>query len=281
LNEAVKAGVDLNSECGTREGIRGLLLNTLIKRHQLNHLEVLLRQPNIELENVNLGQNPLVVAALELSPGGIELLLEAKANPSPINEKLERPPLHAAIYRKNFECVELLLHAKANPNVLSSLGHTALTCVASYDIRMLNILLKHGADPCISASGGTHPLCISASGGTHPLEYAIIEAIFDVPFRPQAVAVISRLAVFDLGLKAVSLQLTNTTSIGRFLTRLVQSPRVLLCGSRVHSDKYIRQIKRIHGAMETRIITLVMKYLTRAVGVKALAEYIFSFTRQK
>ena len=121
----------------------------------------------------------------------VKLLLEGGADPNKIGD-LGNAPLHEASMKWNIEVAKLLLKAGANPNICNTVhGHTPLHSTLDYHLslhrvaqvpsqreskvmKMVEVLLKAGADPCIPDKAGKSALDLFMKKGPN----GVIELIF-------------------------------------------------------------------------------------------------------
>ena len=130
--------------------------------------------------NISFITNHPLYAAVEWARGKhhisvVKLLLEAGADPNKIGDH-GNAPLHEASIKWNIEVAQLLLKAGANPNIRNTIrGHTPLHSTLDYltpqqrvaqvslereskVMKMVEVLLKAGADPCIPDNAGISAL---------------------------------------------------------------------------------------------------------------------------
>ena len=75
------------------------------------------------------------------------------------------------------EAIEALIKAGANVNAKSKTKRTPLICaVNSYNLKAIEILLKHGADPTIYDSNGKTPYALALVNGYAPIVKAFENA---------------------------------------------------------------------------------------------------------
>lgn len=97
----------------------------------------------------------------------IELLLKFGASPRKINSRGENA-LTLACMQENFNICERLIVAKGDVNYVDSQNRTPLLKAARYNSgsEVLQLLLKHGANPDVADQDGNTPLHFAAIRGT-------------------------------------------------------------------------------------------------------------------
>jgi ankyrin repeat protein len=105
------------------------------------------------------GQTPLFLAAYYGTSGIIETLLSKNADPS-IKDLNGLLPLHIAALSGNLEKLTTLLTPQADINARDVSGNTPLYLALDYTPRekIIAVLLQHGADVSLTASGGKSAL---------------------------------------------------------------------------------------------------------------------------
>lgn len=107
------------------------------------------------------GFSPLGLAAFFGRPEVLKLLLNEGADPNaPSRNAMKVTPLHSAAANRepalSLRMVETLLRAGANPNVQQHGGWTPLQQAAAHGhAGMVELLLSHGADPAMKSDDGS------------------------------------------------------------------------------------------------------------------------------
>jgi hypothetical protein len=103
----------------------------------------------------------------------VQLLLQRGANPNLAGEGL---PVVDAADRADPRILEAILKAGANPNAMSPNGNTAL-CRASYNGHKQNVqlLLDHGANPELANRDGKIAMEIAANRGHEEIVMMLLE----------------------------------------------------------------------------------------------------------
>lgn len=97
----------------------------------------------------------LCIAARNECFDKVKWLLENGADINAVSKDRGYTPVMDAVWRKNFEITEYLIEAGADLNVISSDGQPILVlAVGNGDYKIVDLLLKNGADPDIQDSMG-------------------------------------------------------------------------------------------------------------------------------
>ena len=148
------ASLDIDQEAFAREQAENFVATAINAKEvyavhhcaNLASLQLLAQQPSISWNMEDgAGYWPLKTFAEHGDAAIVEWLLRHGAEPN--FTSTGDTALHAAVSRGHLECARLLLHAGANPNQQDVDGCVPLYGVASDE--MLDLLLAHGADPCI------------------------------------------------------------------------------------------------------------------------------------
>ncbi len=160
----------------------------------------------------NFGHTPLHTAAESDKPGAISLLIKHGADINALDEK-QRTPLHEAVAICNLEGTQLLITHGADVNIKDELGHTPLHSIDKYSAladkrdnlhaqlsahtntpnespaqqnipsmieKIIQLLIKHGADANTNSLYIGTPLHCAASRGNYILAQALINNGADV-----------------------------------------------------------------------------------------------------
>ena len=148
------ASLGIDREVLAKEQVESLIAASISAKevHAVHHcanlaaLQLLAQQPSISW-NIEDGTGywPLKTFAENGDTAIVAWLLRHDADPN--FTSTGDTALHAAVSRSHLECARLLLHAGANPNQQDVDGCVPMYRVASDE--MLDLLLAHGADPCI------------------------------------------------------------------------------------------------------------------------------------
>ena len=117
------------------------------------------------------GFSPLGLAAFFGRPEVLKLLLNEGADPnSPSRNAMRVTPLHSAAANREPELslrmVEVLLRSGADPNVRQHGGWTPLQQAAAHGrSQMVDVLISHGADPAAKSEDGKMAADKAAEGG--------------------------------------------------------------------------------------------------------------------
>ncbi len=145
-----------------------LLYIAAIKNHQ-TVVKVLLSRPGIDVNQVSSsGFTPLYAAAQRGHLEAARMLLERpEINPSICTSNRGTPPLTIAASSGHKEMVELLLSfSNTNINLREKEGGTALLFAADINCpKIVELLIRGGADVNLSLRDGTTPLCLAAFKG--------------------------------------------------------------------------------------------------------------------
>jgi ankyrin repeat protein len=149
-----EASLDIDQEAFAREMAESLVAVAISPKevHAVHHcanlatLQLLAQRPSISWNiHDGAGDWPLKTFAESGDADIVAWLLGRDADPN--FTSTGDTALHAAVARGHLECARLLLHAGANPNQQDVDGCVPMYRVASDE--MLDLLLAHGADPCI------------------------------------------------------------------------------------------------------------------------------------
>ncbi|WP_304343010.1 ankyrin repeat domain-containing protein [Chryseobacterium koreense] len=88
-------------------------------------------------------------------------------------------PLILACYRGNSEVARFLVDKGANVNYLSDEGTALAALCINYNENLLELLLKHGADPNIPDATGTTPLIWAVKRGNEALTKSLLQSKAD------------------------------------------------------------------------------------------------------
>ncbi|WP_447951909.1 ankyrin repeat domain-containing protein [Chryseobacterium koreense] len=94
-------------------------------------------------------------------------------------------PLILACYRGNSEVARFLMDKGADVNYVSNEGTAMAALCINYQQDLLELLLKHGADPNIADSGGTTPLIWAVKRGNEALTKTLLQAKADKNHQDQ------------------------------------------------------------------------------------------------
>jgi len=116
------------------------------------------------------GFTPLHLAAFLGGAAAVRLLLAAGMDADADQDNPARVrPLHSAVAARDHEAARALLEAGADPDPRQQGGFTPLLAAAHHDdVRMVELLLKHGADRSLAADDGQDPATM-AGPRTRPL----------------------------------------------------------------------------------------------------------------
>ncbi|KAL5702058.1 hypothetical protein ACHQM5_027324 [Ranunculus cassubicifolius] len=118
---------------------------------------------------------PLIWAAGHGEQEAVKILLDHNSDPNAENDD-DITPLLSAVAAGSFPCLELLVKAGAKPNV-SAGGATPLHIAADHGSpEILSCLLEAGADPNIADEEGVKPIEVAAAGNSR----AAVEVLFPV-----------------------------------------------------------------------------------------------------
>jgi len=174
----VKEYIDLGLDINARAPISGACpLDASIYGGHFHIFEYLLTI-DADVNAVGYEDGTILMAAAYLGKEDmLELLLDHGADPNLASLLTGETPLHAAaakgFSKENLACVKLLLERGAHPNVkaksgiqtatyyrdITVVGETPLHLAAAYGSKeMIEVLLKHGADPSLKDDRGDSPL---------------------------------------------------------------------------------------------------------------------------
>jgi ankyrin repeat protein len=109
------------------------------------------------------GFTPLHLAAFFGGGATVRLLLAAGMDPDADQDNpLRVRPLHSAVAARDLDAATALLEAGAEPNTAQQGGFTPLLAAAhNDDVRMVELLLRHGADRDQAADDGRDPAAMA------------------------------------------------------------------------------------------------------------------------
>lgn len=126
---------------------------------------------------------PLVWAAGHGEQEAVKILLQHNSDPNAVTDD-DITPLLSAVASGSFPCLELLIKAGANPNV-SAGGATPLHIAADHGSSdLLSCLLEAGADPNIADEDGLKPIQVAAARNNR----AAVEVLFPLTFPIHTIA---------------------------------------------------------------------------------------------
>ena len=132
-------------------------LHMVIDTRQLELMRYFLEQKVTTYITDREGVSPLLLAVNKQMPAFVTLLLAHGADPNHVRKDGVRA-LTIAVERKNHDMVKQLLESKADVQLLTPKGSLLYLATRQQDLKLVRLLLKHGADPLRKTNSNPAPL---------------------------------------------------------------------------------------------------------------------------